>query len=223
MIIIVSKDCGVKDKYQWYLFDLDGTLVDTRELIYRCFEHTLMEFKLPPVSRRIVEDSVGMTLRAQYELFLGSISTSRFEELAAIHMQFQYQHYAQLLRVYPGVREVLCTLRQQSRAMAIVTSRRAESTNKYLQECNLADFFQVIITPESTAEHKPHPGPVVEALRRLGAEADKTLFIGDTPFDVGSGRAAGVDTALVPWFHRSHTTTFEKPTISLNTIEDLIR
>ena len=104
-----------------------------------------------------------------------------------------------LVQPYPGIREVVTTLRGLPVKLAIVTSKGRNATERGLRRCALDGLFDVVVTVDDVTEHKPHPAPVVEALRRLVAEADDAVFIGDSPHDVESGRGAGVRTAAALW------------------------
>jgi pyrophosphatase PpaX len=92
-------------------------------------------------------------------------------------------------------------LRRRGSALGVVTSKRREIAARTLGCCGLADAFDVVVTPEDVVRGKPDPEPVRRALEALGlaARAREVLFVGDSPFDVASGRDAGVRTAAATW------------------------
>jgi pyrophosphatase PpaX len=187
-------------EYSYYLFDVDGTLIDTTELIFQCFLYTCKKFGSLDVTREQVVTNIGLTLRRQLEVYFGSLNDDRFTYLAGEHMNYQLSIYKKYLRAFPGVAECLGDLRRRGKHCGVVTSRRRQTLDLYLKETGLFDFFEVFVTPENTQKHKPDPEPVLEALALMSV-ADKTdaLMIGDSEFDMESGLRAGVDTAFVKW------------------------
>ena len=150
--------------YHHYFFDLDGTLVDTIDLIVECFEKSLSENFQIKKSREELLQYVGLPLKDQFEFFLKEFSGPiDYEALCRFHMDYQLQIWKQYIRLYPGVLETLEFLKQHHKKLAVVTSRRLKTTTLYLKELGLFDFFDVIITPEDTNQHKPHPEPLLKS------------------------------------------------------------
>ncbi len=185
--------------YTAYLFDVDGTLLDTTELIYRSFVYTLHRFADKEITRETAVRHMGLPLRDQIETYLGPMSDERYGEIAGAHMEHQLRIYPDFLALFPGVVKMLALLRERGARIAAVTSRRMHSLNLYLKEMEIDGFFHARITPESTKRHKPHPEPALKALELLGAAAGETVFVGDSEFDMRCGAAAGVDTAFAAW------------------------
>jgi pyrophosphatase PpaX len=94
----------------------------------------------------------------------------------------------------------------------VVSSRMPDTLTLYLETTGLLSYFSFLISPPDTAEHKPHPAPVLAALSRFGAPADSAVYVGDASFDVASGNAAGVDTVFVGWGHNDVHTLDTTPT-----------
>jgi pyrophosphatase PpaX len=209
-------------KYSYYLFDADGTLIDTTELIYQCFVHTCRTFGDINVSRNNVIKNIGLTLRKQMEVYFGPLTDEQFTARAAEHMKYQLSIYPQYLRVFPTVVEGLDMLRANGKRCAIVTSRRRETLDLYLKKTNIIDYFEAFVTPENTAKHKPDPEPVLKALELLGVR-DKgvAIFIGDSEYDIECGRRAGVDTAFVEWSHNDPASLPSRPTYCINDLTQM--
>jgi pyrophosphatase PpaX len=186
--------------YSYYLFDADGTLIDTTEMIYQCFVHTCGKFGDIAVSRPEVIKNVGLTLRRQMETYFGPLTDDEFNVRSAEHMKYQLSVYPKYLRLFPTVREGLELLSRHGKKCAVVTSRRRPTLDLYLDKTGIIGYFSAFVTPENTAKHKPDPEPALEALRLLGA-ADKSeaVFVGDSSFDIECGARAGIDTAFVTW------------------------
>jgi pyrophosphatase PpaX len=207
--------------YSSYLFDADGTLIDTVGLIVRCFEHTCETFGGPRISAPEIRKNVGLTLRNQMELYFGPLSDERFETMRLEHMGFQEKHYRDHLRAFPGVAEGLAALKSIGKRLAVVTSRRRPSVELYLKETGIFVYFDEFVTPENTTRHKPDPEPALMALRILGASKDEALFIGDSRFDIECAANAGIDSAFVNWSCNDPTEMTIRPTFCINDLREL--
>lgn len=179
------------------LWDFDGTLADSTELIMRSWRHmmTTHHGACPPDEEWL--SGFGMTLETQVRRF----ARSDDEHLAMLHTYrtFQREHHAALLHPFPRIVETVDALVRRGTALAIVTSKHREATLEGMGLCGLLERFEVVVTPEDVREPKPHPEPVLHALDRLGAAAGEALFVGDSPHDMAAGRAAGVRTAAAAW------------------------
>lgn len=179
------------------LYDFDGTLADSTELIMRSYRHTMTTHlaACPPDERWL--EGFGRPLETQIERF--ARSSEEFHSMMHTYRSFQGIHHDDLLRPFPGVTEVVRRLREWGVALAIVTSKHREATLRGMGLCGILDHFDEIVTPEDVEHPKPHPEPVLRAVERLGVQAEETLFVGDSPHDIAAGRAAGVHTAAALW------------------------
>jgi pyrophosphatase PpaX len=207
--------------YDCYLFDADGTLIDTADMIFRCFLRTCRIHGGFDVSRDLVLRHVGRPLRTQLEVYLGPLSDEKAGEISATHMDYQLSIYREELKPFPGVNEGLAALKACGKRCAVVTSRRMQTLELYLRFCGLWDFFEVFVTPESTDKHKPDPQPALKALELLAATPAQALFVGDAVWDIECGRSAGMDTALVAWSENDSTTLLHQPTYIIKDLRDL--
>jgi len=208
-------------RYDYYLFDADGTLFDTTELIHRCFVYSLGKYASREITRADIIAGIGLTLRMQFEQHLGPLNDEQFDAIQADHMQYQMSIYRDFLAPCPGVPEAIAKLHASGRTLAIVTSRKIASLSCFLRETGIYDYFSVIITPDETDNHKPHPEPALKALELLDAAPAASLFVGDAPFDIECGRRAGIDTALVAWSHHRPEHLPLKPTYVIKSMLDL--
>jgi pyrophosphatase PpaX len=177
------------------LFDLDGTLADTIELIIFCFRETLRILELPMRSDEQILSEIGRPLHLQAR----DIDPERAEEIFSLYQNLYAQHHDEKVREFPGVRESLAGLVAGGYRLGVVTSKRDFSALPDLKFFRLDEFFEVVITADDTTQHKPHPEPVLEALRRLEAASAQATFIGDSPYDLRCAHAAGVLAGAVAW------------------------
>jgi pyrophosphatase PpaX len=136
-------------------------------------------------------------------------------------MAYQLQIYRDHLKLCPGVAEALECLQGRKKGCAVVTSRMPETLTVYLRETGILGFFNELITPRSTERHKPDPEPALEALRRMGGTPGRTLFIGDSLFDMECGSRAGTSTAFVEWSHNKAEALGMTPDYILSDMRDI--
>ncbi len=187
------------------LFDLDGTLADSVELILSCYRYTMRTHLGHELPDALWLAGMGTPLPTQ----LAGFARSDHEALAMqeTYRAFQRTVHDQMVRPYPGAREVLDRYAEGGVPLALVTSKHREMTLRTLNTCGLLDCFDVIITPEDVLRGKPDPEPVLTAMARLHlADGRRVLFVGDAPVDVQAGRAAGVRTAGALWGPFGHDT-----------------
>ena len=179
------------------LFDLDGTLVDSIELIL-----TSARFAFEGFDGRVPTDDewragIGRPLVDAFRDFVDD--EAEVARLVARYREFQMVHHDRLLRAYDGVVETIRALAAAGHAMALVTSKPDVLAKRGLEIIGLDDAIPVVVGCDSCTRHKPHPEPVERALTLLGVSPGDAIFVGDSPHDVASGRAAGVFTVAVTW------------------------
>jgi pyrophosphatase PpaX len=180
-----------------YLFDLDGTLLDSLELILDSYRHTLTKHRgeAPPDDVWIA--GIGTPLRKQLAPFVeDDVELERFVNTFREH---NFTNHDAMISAFPGIREVIGTIKSRGKVLGIVTSKAQKGTARGLKACNLEGFFSAIVAADDVDKHKPDPTPVLKALELLNADAEHTIFIGDSPHDMAAGRAAGVLTGAVLW------------------------
>jgi len=178
------------------LFDLDGTLIDSIQLLLQSMQHAFAgRDRCPTIPEWVA--GIGTPLRTQLSAWCDNVE--EVESLVTRYREFQDMHLEQLTTAYPSVLETLAWARTQGHPTAIVTSKGRIMTGRSLGHVGLADAFDTVVTFEETTRHKPLADPVLLALDRLGATPDRALFVGDSPHDMHAGRAAGVKTAAALW------------------------
>ncbi|ERP31812.1 HAD family hydrolase [Chitinivibrio alkaliphilus] len=205
-------------EYDLYLFDCDGTILDTSELICKSYEFLCTRYGRP-FNAQEVQRSIGIPLRRQMEFLFGPMSDTHYDTLQKEFMEYQYAHADSLLRVFPGVRDTLLQLTKHNKHLSIVTSRRRASLLRYLEFVSLKDLFEYCITPEDTALPKPAPDPVKKALSYYPPST--AVFIGDSSVDIQSGTQAGIETVFVRW-NKTSLPTGCIPTTTIDTPQELL-
>ncbi len=174
------------------LFDLDGTVVDSIELIVQAAVHAFEGREGPRPTREEWVALIGTPLAPMLRRWAHDDDDVKF--LWDRYRSYQVEHHDRLVSAYPGAVELIRRLHARGYKMAIVSSKIEAGIRRSLDYVGITDCFGALIGIEATEKHKPEPEPVLLALERLGASASEAWFIGDSPYDVLAGRAAGVRT-----------------------------
>jgi len=177
------------------LFDFDGTVVNTVELITASFRYTLPKVLGITLPDEVLIQNVGMPLLQQMQIF----DPEKADELVRVYREHNRRYHDSLIEEFPGAREALLEVRQAGYKTGLVTSKSRELTLRGMRLFDLEPLFDVCIFCEDTTKHKPNPEPVLEALRRIEGEPRRSAFIGDSPHDITAGRAAGVLAIAALW------------------------
>ncbi|MDR3565851.1 MAG: pyrophosphatase PpaX [Negativicutes bacterium] len=182
-------------QYKGVLFDLDGTLLDTTDLILKSFQHTIKVHYNREADLDIARAYFGQPLRAALEV----MGPDKVDQLITTYREYNVIHHDRLAKIFTGVADALQRMHNDGVLMAIVTSKTHQTALRGLKLFDLDKYFSVIIGHEQCSHHKPHPEPVQLALAGLGLDAGECLMVGDSPFDIISAKSAGVATVAVRW------------------------
>ncbi|MCY2960116.1 MAG: HAD-IA family hydrolase [Planctomycetota bacterium] len=182
---------------QTALFDLDGTLIDSIELIRLSYEHTLRVHFDRELAQEDWLTGLGRPLRWQFAQY--TRDPSEVEAMIATYRAYNLAHHDAMVTAFPGAVEAVRSLKERGVALAIVTSKLNAGARRGLACAGFGDLFDVIVGADDVDVHKPDPAPVRAALARLGREPGTAVMVGDSPHDLASGRAAGTRTAAVAW------------------------
>ncbi|MBS4178411.1 pyrophosphatase PpaX [Lederbergia citrea] len=177
------------------LFDLDGTLIDTNDLIVSSYLHTLGQYYPGKYGKEDVLPFMGPTL---HEVFTG-IDPEKVEEMIAIYRKYNVEHHDLLVKEFDGVFETIRTLHENGYKMAIVSTKVRNVVLKGLVLTNLDQFFDVVISLDEVERAKPDPEPLEKALAALGSTPEEAMMIGDNHHDILGGKNAGTATCGVAW------------------------
>ncbi len=188
---------------QTFLFDLDGTLIDSIRLILDSYHHTLAAHGLP---QRTDEDwlrGVGTPLNVQFAEWHDQ---GMLDALIATYREYNLANHDRMVTVYPGIVAAVDAIRRAGRRTGLVTSKNRSGAQRGLALAKLEPMMDVLVCADEVANPKPHPEPVEKALALLGADPATTVYVGDSIHDMVSGRDAGVRTAAALWgpFGREH-------------------
>ena len=182
-------------RYPTVLFDLDGTLVDSGAIILSSFKHAARTV----LARDVEEEQIaaligGSNLHDQMRV----LDPSRVDDLVRIYREHNRPLHDKL-EAFDGIVELISLLSAQGRKLGIVTAKGRATVDLAFAVIPLEQHFDAVVTADMTERHKPDPEPVLKALELLGSEPADAAFVGDSPYDIEAGRAAGVFTVGVSW------------------------
>jgi pyrophosphatase PpaX len=192
-----------------FLFDLDGTLIDSIELILRSYRHTMRTHRGTEPPDTVWMEGLGTPLSVQFRHWTDDETEIR--AMVETYREYNLAHHDELVRPYDGVVAEVRRLHDEGKALGLVTSKMRGGAIKGLRLAGLEDVFEVVVGSDDVTNPKPHPEPVLSALEHLDRTPAEAVFIGDSRHDLECGRAAGVTTAAVLWgpFDRSHLQDLE--------------
>ena len=180
---------------QAVLFDLDGTLIDSIDHIVDCWQYTVRTVLGREMARAEVLPTIGRHLLTCFE----EVAPGRSEELYNVYREYEAAAHDRRIKLVPGTRETLDSLKSLSVPVGVVTSKGLEIANRGLGLFDLGRYFDTLVTREDTERHKPYPDPLLVGAQRLGVAPERTVYVGDSSVDVLAGKAAGMVTAWVAW------------------------
>ncbi len=183
-------------EYDAYLFDLDGTLLDTAPDLDAALNFCLSTHGFASVSMELTRHWVGHGVRAlvQESILHNKMVPpveNQLDVMVETFLGYYRSHLTETTIPYPHVLETLTRLKDRGARLAVVTNKLAELTEPILEQMDMAHFFHTVVSGDATAHSKPAPDPVLFCLERLSATPEQALFVGDSATDVAAALAAG--------------------------------
>ena len=179
------------------LFDLDGTILDTRDLILVSMQYAystiLGEDTLPSDDELL--SMVGIPLMKQMEL----LSPEKSMELYDAYIENNSRAQDSMLKSFCGTADTLSALKERGYRLAVITSKRHEPAVHGLEVTGLAEYFEIVLGADDTTEHKPRPEPLLDAACLMGLTVDECLYVGDSPYDMQAARSANMYAVGALW------------------------
>lgn len=207
------------------LFDFDGTLMDTNDIIMKSWQHTFRTIEGKERPKELILETYGEPLELTMRKFFPDFGKTAIHEAIDTYRGYQVHHYKELIHMFPGTEQLVRTLKRKDYKVALVTSRLRNSTESGLEKFGLLDQFDYIVTADDTEKHKPDPEPVLIALDKLNSRPPEAVMVGDSMFDILCAQNAGVEAVLVGWAvaaHAQRNVVEIKPEYRIETAEELL-
>lgn len=200
------------------IFDLDGTVVDSVELIVESFRYATETVLGRTFTREEMIANVGKPLLEQ----MAVIDPQRAEELVRIYREFNHREHDRMLSLYLGMDRLLHSLRARGARLGLVTSKSRPTTQMAFDLTGIEPLFHATVCYEDTTRNKPHPEPIVYCAGLLGVPPEEAVYVGDSPYDLQAARSAGAWSVGVTWGVFSEQVLLaEAPDRMAHTVEEL--
>ncbi len=204
-----------------FLFDLDGTLVDSSGDIYEAVLHTLKKLGFNPLPKEEVIKHVGYGGRKLLEGVLKTKDDTLLDKAVDIFREYYYKYPVVYSKPYEGVKELLSHLKEKGKKIGVVTNKYEDISWEVVKGVGLGEFVDFLVGGDTTPEKKPSPVPVLYALEKLGG--DRGIIIGDSETDIKSGKEAGIETCLVMYgFGKKDIALSYKPDYVVNSVKQIL-
>ncbi len=179
------------------IFDLDGTLIDSKLDIAASVNHTLNELGFPELSVETIVKYIGKGLGYLIKSTMGTESEEELNRARSIFIEHYKKHSLDNTVLFPGVLEVLQYFNDKYKA--IITNKKTALTNHIIKELGIHDMFDIIIGGGDYPGAKPCPDSTNDTLKKSGAKKDEAIIVGDMHIDIETGRNAGILTCGVTY------------------------
>jgi pyrophosphatase PpaX len=202
------------------LFDFDGTVLDSGQIILASMRHATKTVLGREIEDEILMAAVGGSgLNEQMRL----LDEARVDELVRVYRAHNEPLHTGL-SCCAGMEDALERLKDEGRKLGIVTAKRRATVALAFETVPIEHLFDVVVGSDDTERHKPDPAPLLHALDLLGAKPDDAVYVGDSPFDIRAGKAAGMHAVAVTWggIHPRERLEAEGPDAVVDSAEELL-
>jgi phosphoglycolate phosphatase len=182
------------------IFDFDGTLADTRELIIKTNQEAMKAMNYPVRDEEAIRKTIGLPLEAGIRTLFPELTDEVIPAWCAMYRKVFDVLKTQIVPIlFPEVKETLECLYGRGYVLTVASSRHSSSLNAFLRDMGIAECFQYVLGADNVAKAKPDPEPVLQTMRDLGYKPSETLVVGDMPVDIFMGARAGAGTVGVTY------------------------
>jgi pyrophosphatase PpaX len=181
-------------RFEAVIFDLDGTLADTFGMIVAAFNAAVGPF----TGQAYSPDEVIARFGDPEPAMIRADLPNDWQAASDAYYRFYREHH-HMVRPFEGVPEMLAELKRRGMPMGVVTGKSRRSAEITLEELGWKDLFAAVVTGDEMTKQKPDPQGVIMAARKLGANQNACVMVGDSPADIGAGKAAGMTAIVAAW------------------------
>jgi pyrophosphatase PpaX len=181
--------------FDGYIFDIDGTLTSTNELIFKSFNYVAEKY----IHRSFSEKELISFFGPTEEAILNELMGDNFENAKKDYFDFYHSHHNVLAELHPGMKEILSIIKNLKIPLGVFTGKGRKAATITLRMLEIYDYFDLIITGDDVKNHKPHPEGILKFIEHFNLKNEKVILIGDAPADIKAARAAGIKIVSVLW------------------------
>ena len=201
------------------IFDVDGTLAETHELIFASFNHVAEKY----LNKHLTNEEIVALFGPTEDVILKEWMKDDYESARKDYYDFYESNHPKMAEIFPGLREAVNYIKEQKIPLGIFTGKGRDSANITLKSIGLFDQFDMILSGDDVEEHKPSPEGINNLLGSYNLRPERVLMIGDAIHDVMASESAGVKCALVLWDDYSRNRCKEcRPDYRFYSVEEFI-
>lgn len=181
-------------RFKGIIFDIDGTLTYTNQLIFDSFNHITEKY----IGKRFSDEEIISFFGPTEDVILKEICKENYD-LARKDYYKYYKENHSIAQEYDGIRELIIDLKKANILLSIFTGKGRTSSLITLDELGLTEFFDFIVTGDDVSNYKPSPEGIIKFLEKFNLSPTEVLMIGDAPSDIIAAKESGVEIASVVW------------------------
>ncbi len=178
------------------LFDFDGTIMDTNDVIIGSWQHVYRTLRGKEGDLEYILSTFGEPLEYSMEKSFPEVPT---EEAVQIYRDWHHEKFLDMIKLFPGVTEMLKEVKSRGYKTGIATSRLRKTLHMGLEKYDLFKYFDAIVAVEDIEEGKPAPDTIFKVLGKLDSKPETAIMVGDSRLDILCAHNAGVPSVLVGW------------------------
>jgi pyrophosphatase PpaX len=183
-------------KIDTVVFDFDGTLMDTNDAVMSSWQYAARELLGREFPEETLTATLGEPILHSVEYLFPGLDP---DLVVKKYREFHYEHFADMIRIFPGVREMLDSLKAGGYKLGLVTNRLRRTTEIGLKQFDIEKYFGAIVAVGEAPKDKPAPEHIWFTLDKLGSAADRAILVGDSQNDIIGGHNAGLISVRVAW------------------------
>lgn len=184
------------DKLKCVIFDMDGTLTQTNQLIYDSFNYIALKYRGKKYTDAEITAMFGPP---EVGALVPIVGRERIRQAMTEYLEFYGQHHNELARLYPGILDLVAQLKRRGVRLAVFTGKGRETTTITMEKFGLGPYFDYVVTGSDVVNHKPSAEGIHKIMKHFGLRPEEVLMVGDSVGDVKASREAGAKIAAVLW------------------------
>jgi len=200
-----------------FLFDLDGTILDSKSAIVKVFFRLSKKYGSKTFTLEEIDSQFGNSFKS----VMASFDPEQKDQIQNEYYQLMIEEEQKNAKLFPAIKENIMYLKERGSKIGLVTNKEKLIVLKSLRRFQLFELFNAIVTINDVQNPKPHQEPVERALEILGASKGEALMIGDSVFDVSAAHNTGIPCAVIDWYNR-YPTGDKRPDYYFRNIEEFM-
>ncbi|KDM92026.1 HAD family hydrolase [Photobacterium galatheae] len=210
--------------YTDYIFDFDGTIADTAQCGIVSTQSAFEFMGLPKPDEKMIESLMGIPIEKSFrEMGATALTAEKFDQLIQVFREEYQKNQNHLIRLFPGITEVLQTLKRDGKRLFIASSKNSKVLNQNLASLAIQTYFDGVIGSDHVENYKPAPDSIFKLIQDFNAQPESTVMIGDACYDIQMAKSAQVRSCAVLWgAHSRHQLADESPDHLIENTADLL-